>query len=147
MSTEYISHSPQETRQYAKEIAKTLQRGDVLALVGQLGSGKTEFTRGFCEFFHCTSDVSSPSFAIINTYIGKLGQENGQISLYHFDLYRIKSMDELYGIGIDEYLYDDGICLLEWADRFEEILPQNTKFVRFEILSETEHRITSTLKQ
>jgi tRNA threonylcarbamoyladenosine biosynthesis protein TsaE len=79
--------------------------------------------------------------------MGKTGQENGQISLYHFDLYRIKSVDELYGIGIDEYLYDEGICLLEWADRFEDILPQNTKFVRIEILSETERRITSTLKQ
>lgn len=142
----FISASPEETRSHANAFAKTLKPGDIVALIGELGTGKTEFTRGLCDCFQCGSRVASPSFAIVNTYPGKFGDNHAEIDLYHFDFYRIKSIDELFGIGIEEYLYDDGICILEWADRFPELLPRHTQTVSFERLSENERKIAVSKK-
>lgn len=143
---EFISASPEETRNHANAFAKTLKPGDIVALIGELGTGKTEFTRGLCDYFECGSRVTSPSFAIVNTYSGRFGDNHAEIDLYHFDFYRIKSIDELFGIGIEEYLYDDGICILEWADRFPELLPRHTQTVSFERLSENERKIAVSKK-
>lgn len=107
---EFISNSISETQSIAKEFAKELIPGDVIFLNGDLGAGKTAFTAGLAEGLDISNSVSSPTFTIVNEYL------NGKTPLYHFDLYRLSDEDELYDIGIEEYIYGNGICVLEWPD-------------------------------
>jgi len=139
---EFISLTPAETRNFAKQWARSLKKGDVVALIGRLGGGKTEFTRGVCECFQCHSSVTSPSFAIVNTYQGINPADNTPIEIYHFDFYRINSEDELHGIGLNDYLYDEGICLIEWADRYKNALPKNTRSISFQPIGENKRKIS-----
>ena len=96
------THSPNETRELAKRLAKELRRGDVLLLWGDLGAGKSEFTRGLAQGLGVTATVTSPSFTILNVY------DDGRIPLYHFDWYRLNSVEELYEMGMEEFLGGDG---------------------------------------
>lgn len=105
---EFISNCIDDTYAIAVEFSKTLKRGDILTLTGELGSGKTAFTSGIVKGLGSSNCVSSPTFTIVNEYL------NGPIPIYHFDLYRLNDEDDLYDIGIDEYLYGDGICVFEW---------------------------------
>lgn len=113
----YISNSENETFKIGYDLAKTLKGGDAVALFGELGVGKTALTKGICAFFGI-DDVHSPTFTIVNEYYGKL-------TVYHFDAYRIDADGWIDG-GFDEYLYKDGICVIEWAENLAGVLPPET---------------------
>jgi tRNA threonylcarbamoyladenosine biosynthesis protein TsaE len=113
----YKSNSPKETQNIAKAFAKTLKKGDVLCLSGDLGTGKTAFVQGLATGLGITDYVNSPTFTIVNCY-------EGVLPLYHFDVYRIADPDEMYEIGYEEYVYGDGISVIEWPEIISEILPE-----------------------
>lgn len=132
---EFVSHSEKETENFAKEFAKSLKAGDVVAFEGDLGAGKTAFVRGMAGGLDCSDSVCSPTFAIVNEYDGK-------IPVFHFDMYRIETLGELYSIGFFEYLERGGICAIEWSENIYSALPQNSIFVNIQRLSENERKIT-----
>jgi len=132
---EFVSYSEKETENFAKEFAKTLKAGDVVAFEGDLGAGKTAFVRGMAGGLDCSDSVCSPTFAIVNEYDGK-------IPVFHFDMYRIETLGELYSIGFFEYLERGGICAIEWSENIYSALPQNSIFVNIQRLSENERKIT-----
>lgn len=119
---EYISHSVEETREIAAKLAKTLSAGDVLCMRGDLGAGKTAFTQGLARGLGIDEPITSPTFTIVNEYYGRL-------TLYHFDVYRIADPDEMYEVGYEEYVYGDGVSVIEWSELIEDILPKK----RYEI--------------
>ena len=131
MSEEHSTSSEQETLAVARAFALRLKRGDVVALWGELGTGKTRFVKGVCEFFRAHRHVSSPSFIILNRYDGKDG-EGRELFVYHLDLYRIKSLEEIYDLGYEEFVYGDGITLIEWAEQLGDLLPPKRYDVRLE---------------
>jgi tRNA threonylcarbamoyladenosine biosynthesis protein TsaE len=131
-----ISHSPQETQELGRQLAASLRRGDVLALAGDLGAGKTQFTKGLAAGLGVESDVTSPTFTLVHEYDG------GRLPLIHIDLYRLDDEQEVLGIGLDDYLESDGVTLIEWADKFEALMPRGARWVRFQILDGDEREIT-----
>ncbi len=122
---EYISKSENDTINFAKEFAKTLKKDDIIVLNGDLGSGKTKFTQGILEFFGLGDEISSPTFTIVNEY------KNEKITIYHFDVYRLKNEDDFFDIGGEDY-FGNGICIIEWGNIISSILPKNTIFVDIE---------------
>lgn len=114
----FISKSENETKRFAKELAKQLNIGDIVILTGELGAGKTKFTEGFLGYFHLEDEISSPTFTIVNEYISDSG-----INIYHFDVYRLADTDEFYAIGGEEY-FEKGICLIEWGEIVKDALPK-----------------------
>ncbi len=104
-----ISNNPRETLEIGKWFAENLQPGAIVCLSGNLGSGKTTLSRGICEGLGVSEYITSPTFTLINEYQGRL-------PIFHFDLYRIQSPLELYELGLDEYLYGEGVCLIEWPE-------------------------------
>ena len=116
---EVITHSYEETLAMASDYAKTLPKGSVIGFVGGLGMGKTAFTTGFVKGLGINADVSSPTFAICNDYIG----ENARV--YHFDMYRIETFDDLYSTNYFEYCEMGGICICEWSENIENVLPDD----------------------
>lgn len=108
----------QETYELGKKLGARARAGDVYALIGDLGVGKTVFTQGVAEGLGIAESVNSPTFTIIQVY------DDGRLPLYHFDVYRIGDVEEMDEIGYDEYFYGDGVCLIEWADLIEEIMPE-----------------------
>ena len=131
------SRSAAQTRTLGEQLAGRLQAGDVVILQGELGAGKSELTRGIAKGLGVTETVTSPSFTILNVY------ESGRCPLYHFDWYRLESADELYEMGLDEYLGGDGIAVVEWAERCPEALPEKTIRIRLETTGEESRRIES----
>ena len=122
----FESRSQAETSDIAKTFAKTLKPGDIIALSGELGAGKTAFTKGVAEFFGISADeVSSPTFTMVNEY-------NGDITIYHFDAYRLENVSADSCDWMDDYFFGDGVCLIEWAVYIEEILPKGYIEVRIE---------------
>ena len=119
----YNSNSPRETQNIAKAFSKELKGGDVICLNGDLGAGKTAFVQGLAKAIGIDECISSPTFTIVNCYDGK-------IPLYHFDVYRIGDSEEMYDIGYDEYIYGNGISVIEWSEIISDILPEN----RYEIV-------------
>ena len=119
-----ISHSENETKLIGKKFAEKLKKGDVIVLTGELGSGKTKFTEGVLEYFGLENEISSPTFNIVNEYISK------NINIYHFDVYRLEDEDEFYAIGGEEY-FDKGICLIEWGEMIESVLPKKYVHITF----------------
>ena len=119
-----ISHSENETQLIGKKFAEKLKKGDVIVLTGELGSGKTKFTEGVLEHFGLENEISSPTFNIVNEYISK------NINIYHFDVYRLEDEDEFYAIGGEEY-FDKGICLIEWGEMIESVLPKKYIHITF----------------
>ena len=115
-SIRYISHNEDETKKLAKQIASKLNIGDVIILTGELGSGKTKFTEGFLSYFNLDNEISSPTFTIVNEY------KNNDISIFHFDVYRLEDVDEFYAIGGDEY-FSSGISIIEWGELIKDALP------------------------
>lgn len=120
------TRTSEETFQLGKRLGKTAQRGDIYALVGDLGVGKTVFSKGFAEGLAIDEVISSPTFTLINEYQG------GRLPLYHFDIYRIEEAEELDAIGFQDYIYGDGVCLVEWANRTPEIFPEHTVWIKIE---------------
>lgn len=120
-----ISHHAEETIAHGQAVAATLRRSDVLALCGDLGAGKTHFVKGVAAGLGANAAVTSPTFTLIHEYLG------GRLPLYHFDFYRLDDEDEALKIGLDEYLEGDGVCVIEWADKFPALLPAHTRWLRF----------------
>ena len=114
----YETHSMEETRELGRQMGTAAGPGDVLTLSGDLGVGKTVFTKGFALGIGVTEAVSSPTFTIVQEY------HSGRLPLYHFDVYRIGDPEEMDEVGFDDYVYGDGVSLIEWAELIEEILPE-----------------------
>ncbi len=119
-----ISGSAEETRELGRLLAGRLRGGDVILLRGALGAGKSELTRGIAAGLGVTETVTSPSFTILNVY------ESGRLPLYHFDWYRLESADELYELGMDEYLTGDGVAVVEWPEQCGEAVPETALEIR-----------------
>ena len=132
-----ITKNTAETRALGEKIAARLQPGDVLLLEGDLGAGKSELTRGIARGLGVTETVTSPSFTILNVY------ESGRCPLYHFDWYRLESAEELYELGMDEYLGGDGIAVVEWSEMCPDAVPENAVRIRLEAVGENERKIES----
>lgn len=118
--------SAEETFEAGVALAKAAKTGEVYALLGDLGVGKTVFTQGFAKGLGITEPVSSPTFTIIQEY------EEGRLPFYHFDVYRIADVEEMYEIGFDDYIEGDGVCLIEWANLISELLPEDITVIRIE---------------
>lgn len=115
-----------ETKKFATDIAQTLKKGDVIALVGDLGTGKTTLSKYIAEALGITETITSPTFTIVQEY------HSGRLPLYHFDVYRVDDIEEMYRIGYEEYFYGEGVCIVEWADIVEEIIPEDAKVIFIE---------------
>lgn len=115
---EIISNSSKDTLKIGAIFAQVLSKGDIVILSGELGAGKTKFVEGFLSNFNLNDEISSPTFNIVNEYI------SNDINIYHFDLYRLENIDDFYAIGGEEY-FDKGICLIEWGELVNSILPNN----------------------
>lgn len=113
---QYITHSPDETRALGRTLAQALQGGAVVAFTGDLGAGKTAFVSGMAEGLGIEERVTSPTFTIVNEY------EGGRLPLFHFDMYRLGSADELFHIGWEDYLARNGVCAVEWSENVDEAL-------------------------
>jgi tRNA threonylcarbamoyladenosine biosynthesis protein TsaE len=134
------TNSPEETREFGRRLAKRLGPASVVALTGSLGSGKTVLVQGICSEFAADQAVSSPSYVIINEYPGV--RQGARIWIYHFDLYRLESIEEFIGLGYEEYFFGKGISLIEWADKVRDFLPKNRWEINSKIISENEREIT-----
>lgn len=117
------THSADETQALGQKLASRLAPGDVIAYFGDLGAGKTAFTRGLAQGLGITDPVTSPTYTIVNEYL------SGRIPLFHFDMYRLGSSDELFDIGWEDYLIRGGVCAVEWSERVTDALPEDTLWV------------------
>ena len=127
------SNSENETKEFASKFASKLNKGDVIVLSGDLGSGKTKFTEGFLSYFGLENEISSPTFTIVNEY------HKNDINIYHFDVYRLEDSSEFYAIGGDEY-FEKGICIIEWGELIEDALPKKYIKIDFSRDSENENK-------
>ena len=128
--TSRTTTSPEETSAFGRELAATLHRGDVVALVGDLGSGKTQFVKGVCSVFDVRTPVTSPTFVLLNRYDARDATYR-EFQIYHLDLYRVRGLNEIYDLGYEEIVNGDGICLVEWAEVLDGLLPPRRTEVRF----------------
>ena len=135
----WVTRSPEETQSLGVVLAERLEPGDLLALRGDLGSGKTCLIQGICRGLRVDDYVTSPTFILINEYAGRL--QNQPVPVYHFDLYRIQTPEELEDLGAEEYFYGRGICLIEWAERAGDLLPPRRLDLTLEYLTDSERRI------
>lgn len=131
------TNSEEETKEFAVRFAKELKAGDVLALVGELGSGKTSFVRGLAKGLDVPqkTSVTSPTFVLIHEYWG------GLLPLYHFDFYRLEKIEDALALYVEEYWEGKGVSVVEWADRFPTLFPERTRWIRFRFLGETTREI------
>ena len=120
------TNSPEETFALGQKLGEQAKAGQIYTLNGDLGVGKTVFTQGIAKGLGITEAVSSPTFTIVQTY------DEGRMPFYHFDVYRIGDVEEMEEIGFDEYIFGEGVCLIEWANLIEEILPPHYQTVRIE---------------
>ena len=132
---EFITHSPEETERLGAALAKLLAAGDIIAYRGDLGAGKTAFTRGLARGLDCREPVTSPTYTIVNEYL------SGRLPLFHFDMYRLASSDDLWSIGWEDYLDRGGVCAVEWSETVEDAM-EGAVWVTVESLGEDDRRIT-----
>ena len=132
---EFITNSPAETEKIGEALGKTIKPGSVVAYRGDLGAGKTAFTRGLARGLGSTELVTSPTYTIVNEYLG------GRLPLFHFDMYRLASSDDLWDIGWEDYLERNGICAVEWSENVSDALEEPI-FITIEKLGEESRRIT-----
>jgi tRNA threonylcarbamoyladenosine biosynthesis protein TsaE len=130
----FISNSPAETEAFGRRLAKDVGSGSVLALKGELGSGKTQFVKGLVAGLDSKAPVTSPSFTIVHEYVGPL-------PVYHFDFFRLQDRQSAVRLGLDDYFFDDGVSVIEWADKFPELVPAHAQWISFEMKSENERII------
>lgn len=130
-----ILKNEEETRAFGLELGASLRKGDIVALIGDLGTGKTALTKYIAEGLGIQEVITSPTFTIVQEY------RQGRLPLYHFDVYRIGDPEEMYELGYEEYFYGGGVCVIEWADLIEELLPEYTKTIRIEYGKNQEERI------
>jgi tRNA threonylcarbamoyladenosine biosynthesis protein TsaE len=131
----FISDSPEATMRAGAECARSAAIRDVYALSGDLGAGKTQWAKGFVGGIGSEASVTSPTFTLVHEYI------DGRLPVYHFDFYRLDRPEAVLAMGFDDYVQGDGVCLIEWADRFPQLLPPNVKRVEIAIRSENERAI------
>ena len=117
-----ISRQPSETIAFAKDVASRLRAGTVVALNGELGSGKTQFVKGLAAGLGFAGEVTSPTFTLIHEYMG------GRLPIYHLDFYRLDAEEEALQIGLEEYMQGDGVCVIEWAGKFRELIPADARW-------------------
>ena len=132
---EFITNSPEETEALGEKLSKILTSGTILAYRGDLGAGKTAFTRGLARGLGCREQVTSPTYTIVNEYLG------GRLPLFHFDMYRLRCADDLFDIGWDDYLERGGICAVEWSENVEEAM-EDPVIVNIEKIGENSRKIT-----
>lgn len=132
---ELIIRNEEDTKQFALTLANTLEKGDVIALVGNLGTGKTTLTKYIAKGLGIDDMITSPTFTIVQEY------KSGRLPLYHFDVYRIMDIEEMYEMGYEEYFFGDGVSIVEWADQIEEIIPEDAKVIFIEYGSNEGERI------
>ena len=140
MKKEFITNSARETFELANKIGSLINEKCVIAFFGGLGSGKTCFTTGFVKGMDYFGEVNSPTFAIVNEYIG------GRLPVYHFDMYRIADEDELYSIGFYDYMDEDAVLVIEWSENIIDSLPEDSIYVKFESDGQTTRTITIECK-
>lgn len=133
----FISNSPGETESFGQQFAGSVKPGDVIALVGELGSGKTQFVKGLAAAIGVTTPATSPTFTLLHEYSG------GRLPIYHFDFFRVEDRQSAGRLGLDDYFFGDGVSVVEWADRFSDLIPENARWISFETKSETQRAITS----
>ena len=132
---QYITNSPSETEAIGAALGKILRPGTVIAYRGDLGAGKTAFTRGLARGLGCRELVTSPTYTIVNEYLG------GRLPLFHFDMYRLKSSDDLWDIGWEDYLERGGVCAVEWSENVDDAM-EDAMYITIEKLGEDTRRIT-----
>jgi len=132
----FISSSPAETEAIGIQVAEDLDARSVVALKGELGSGKTVFTKGLVTGLGCRAVATSPTFTIVHEYQG------GRLPIYHFDFFRLENRGSTDRLGLDDYFFGDGVCVIEWADRFPDLVPAHAQWIFFEIKSERQRIIT-----
>ena len=133
----FISNSPDDTESFGRQFAGNVKRGDVLALTGELGSGKTQFVKGLVAGLGAATPATSPTFTLIHEYSG------GRLPIYHFDFFRVEDRQSAERLGLDDYFFGDGVSVIEWADRFAELIPENARWISFETKSETQRAIAA----
>ena len=131
----FLTHSPEETVALGEALGRRLRGGEIVAYYGDLGAGKTAFTRGLARGLDISSRVTSPTYTIVNEYLG------GRLPLFHFDMYRLSSADDLFDIGWEDYLLRGGVCAVEWSENVQEAL-ESALTVRIEKRSDETREIT-----
>ena len=131
----FLTHSPEETEALGEALGRRLRGGEIIAYYGGLGAGKTAFTRGLARGLDISSRVTSPTYTIVNEYLG------GRLPLFHFDMYRLSSADDLFDIGWEDYLLRGGVCAVEWSENVQEAL-ESALTVRIEKRSDETREIT-----
>ena len=131
---ELISKSPEETQELGRDIGKILKKGDVVALEGGLGAGKTRLTKGIALGLCVSEEITSPTYTIISEY-------SGSLLLYHMDAYRLKGADDFMNLGAEELLYGNGVCVIEWSNIVEDMLPEHTIRIKIELLDQGDRKI------
>lgn len=124
---EFIVTTVEETRKIGEQLGALVNPGDIICLIGDLGTGKTHLTKGIAKGLEVEEHITSPTFTIVNEYQGRL-------KLYHFDVYRVNDPDEIAAIGFDEYIFSDGVSIIEWANYIEELIPDNNLTIIIEKL-------------
>ena len=132
---QYITNSPEETEAIGSALGKIISPGTVIAYRGDLGAGKTAFTRGLAKGLGCSEIVTSPTYTIVNEYLG------GRIPLFHFDMYRLRCSDDLFDIGWEDYLDRGGVCAVEWSENVDDAM-EDAIYITIEKLGEESRRIT-----
>jgi tRNA threonylcarbamoyladenosine biosynthesis protein TsaE len=131
----YISNSAAETEDLGRRLVQEIQPGSVLALTGDLGAGKTQFVKGLVAGLGSRAAVTSPTFTIVHEYL------DGRLPVYHFDFFRLEDGQSIAPLGLDDYFFGDGISVIEWADKFPEIIPEPARWISFETKSESTRAI------
>ena len=131
----FLTHTPEETEAIGESLGRRLRGGEIVAYYGGLGAGKTAFTRGLARGLDISARVTSPTYTIVNEYLG------GRLPLFHFDMYRLSSADDLFDIGWEDYLQRGGVCAVEWSENVQEAL-ENAVTVRIEKRSDETREIT-----
>lgn len=123
---ELIVNSVEETLEIGRKIGEKANSGDIFCLIGDLGTGKTHITKGIAKGLNVSDNITSPTFNIVNEY------DSGRLKLYHFDVYRVNDPDEIYAIGFDEYIFSDGVSIIEWANYIGELIPEEYLLIKIE---------------
>jgi len=132
----FISNSGADTEAFGRRFAGELRAGSVLALQGALGTGKTQFVKGLVAGLRSSAPVTSPTFTIIHEYPG------GRLPVYHFDFFRIETRQSAMRLGLDDYFFGDGVSVVEWADKFPALIPNDARWISFQTKSENQRAIT-----
>ena len=134
-SKKIIINNEEDTRAFGLKLAQKLEKGNVVALIGDLGTGKTTLTKSIAVGLGITEMITSPTFTIVQEY------PEGRLPMYHFDVYRINDIEEMYELGYEEYFFGQGVCVIEWADLIMDIIPEDSIVIRIEYGEEEDQRV------